>query len=68
MWASGILGLGSLICVAFGARVRGMIALLQPVVVIVAFVTSVLLAYTAYEGGKIRHPEAYSDQAGESKE
>lgn len=68
VWLSGILGATSLFCLALKTRAAGLISLVQPAALLLALVTSGILAYTAFEGGKIRHPEAYSEQAEERKE
>jgi len=68
VWLSGILGASSLLCLALRNRAVGLISIVQPATLLLALVTSGILAYTAFEGGKIRHPEAYSEQAEEHKE
>jgi uncharacterized membrane protein len=54
--SSGVLGIATWIAISAGARLeRALLAL----TFIVASVSSALLGYTAHQGGKIRHPEAF---------
>lgn len=60
-WLSVVLGLGSLAMLALRKRAASLYAKGLNVILILSVVTSGALAYAAYEGGKIRHPEAYSE-------
>lgn len=66
VWISGFLGLCSLVSLMLRNRMTGLHFRLQSVILALAFAASGFLAYTAYEGGKIRHPEAYGSPAGET--
>ena len=61
LWSSVAVGILSLItwwAVSIGAALE---RLLLAATFILSFVASVTLAYTAHQGGKIRHPEIMSD-------
>ena len=60
-WLSVGLGAGSLALLALRTRAQNLYAKGIKVALFLSVITSGALTYTAYEGGKIRHPEAYSD-------
>ena len=54
--ATGVLSCGILLALQYGKKVPNII---MTIILILSALSSVSLAYTAQEGGKIRHPEAY---------
>ena len=65
LWLTSILGvlsLVSLIAVKYQPR---FVRLVMPLILVLSLVSSAALAYTAQEGGKIRHPEAF-DSSGKA--
>jgi hypothetical protein len=60
-WLSIALGLGSIVMLTLRNRAAGFYEKGVAALLVLSVITSGALAYTAFEGGKIRHPEAYSD-------
>lgn len=60
-WLSIALGLGSIVMLTLRNRAAGFYEKGLAALLVLSVITSGALAYTAFEGGKIRHPEAYSD-------
>lgn len=69
LWLSVAVGMVSLLALVIRHRAPKLFAASLRAALILALIASIALSYTAYEGGKIRHPEAYStvtpDQAEE---
>ena len=60
-WLSVALGIGSLFLLALRRRAQNLYDTGVKIILLLGVITSGALAYAAYQGGKIRHPEAYTD-------
>jgi len=54
--AVGVFSLGTLLALQFNKKIPKIV---MPIILVLSVLSTVSLAYTAQEGGKIRHPEAY---------
>ena len=68
LWLSVAVGVLSLLALAIRSRAQSLFSLTLKAVLLLSFIASAALGYTAYEGGKIRHPEAYSSAAPDQAE
>jgi hypothetical protein len=59
-WLTNLVGALSAVTLVGLWRVAGWVRWMKTLVTIAAVIASTSLFYAAYEGGKIRHPEAYS--------
>lgn len=66
LWLSIALGVGSLAMLAMRKRAPKLSSMGVKGILVLSVLASAALAYAAFEGGKIRHPEAYSDGSSEA--